>query len=297
VINDAQLDEQEIEHGSLSSNWSVDFSQLVNGYFSFLSDGLLLLDLIRGLLSDLKGLNKSSILENSGWISVRKLLQETRFETSKSNLELVLLVHQLFFGLLKIWLFDLDNHCQKLVLKTSFSNDEVNNCALSSSLWLVMWINQLCLEIKLESWSNLNIFGSELDSEVSSLLDELLGEKWIKNGINVLTDGLDHESVTVGNGHFDLLKPLLLTELNSNHFSSFSSSDPLLTLQLWINDKWVSVARNNNSGVLKRDSIGWETLSLPNSLISSVGQYFKRINSLSDWDGLLSNIWNPLILP
>ena len=230
MINDAQLDEQEIEHGSLSSNWSVDFSQLVNGYFSFLSDGLLLLDLIRGLLSDLKGLNQSSILKNGGWISVRKLLQETRFETSKSNLELVLLVHQLFFGLLKIWLFDLDNHCQKLVLKTSFSNDEVNNCALSSSLWLVMWINQLCLEIKLESWSNLNIFGSELDSEVSSLLDELLGEKWIKNGINVLTDGLDHESVTVGNGHFDLLKPLLLTELNSNHFSSFSSSNPLLTL-------------------------------------------------------------------
>jgi len=74
VINDAQLDEQEIEHGSLSSNWSVDFSQLVNGYFSFLSDGLLLLDLIRGLLSDLKRLNESSILKNGGWISVRKLL-------------------------------------------------------------------------------------------------------------------------------------------------------------------------------------------------------------------------------
>ena len=70
VVNNAELDEQEIEHSSLSGNSSVDFSQLINLDLSFLCDGLLLLNLCGSLLGDLKGLNKSSVLEDGSGIGV-----------------------------------------------------------------------------------------------------------------------------------------------------------------------------------------------------------------------------------
>jgi hypothetical protein len=44
LINDAKLDEQEIEHSSLGGNSSVDFSQQINLDFSFLGNDLLFLD-------------------------------------------------------------------------------------------------------------------------------------------------------------------------------------------------------------------------------------------------------------
>jgi len=52
--------------------------------------------------------------------------------------------------LLKVWLLVLDNQGQKLVLKTTLSDDEVDDCALSGCFWLVVWVDELGLEEELE---------------------------------------------------------------------------------------------------------------------------------------------------
>ena len=70
LINDAKLDEQEIEHSSLGGNSSVDFSQQINLDFSFLGNDLLFLDGLSSFLGSLKLLNKSKVLKNGSWISI-----------------------------------------------------------------------------------------------------------------------------------------------------------------------------------------------------------------------------------
>jgi hypothetical protein len=147
-----------------------------------------------------------------------------------------------------------------------------------------MRIDQFSLKIKLELVTKLNIFSTKSDGEILTLLDELSGKKWIKNWINVLTEGFDHENITVGNSHLDFLKPVLLGKLNDNHFTSFFSFNPFLTLELWIDQEWVSVARDNDRGVLKRDSISWESLCLPDSLIGTVSKNIEWVNSNSLWN-------------
>ena len=63
---------------------------------------------------------------------------------------MILFAHKFFFSLLKVWLFDLDNHSKKLVFKTGLCHNKVDDCTLSSSFWLVMWVDELGLEIKFE---------------------------------------------------------------------------------------------------------------------------------------------------
>ena len=70
LIDDAKLDEQEIEHSSLGGNSSVDFSQQINLDFSFLGNDLLFLDGLSSFLGSLKLLNKSKVLKNGSWISI-----------------------------------------------------------------------------------------------------------------------------------------------------------------------------------------------------------------------------------
>lgn len=116
---------------------------------------------------------------------------------SKSNLKLILLVDKLFFSLLKIWLLDFDNHCKQLIFKTRLCNNEVDDGTLSSGLWLVVRVNQLGLQVQLERVGNLNILRSKSNCVVLTLLDKLSGEKWIKNGIDILTNSFDHEHLTI----------------------------------------------------------------------------------------------------
>jgi hypothetical protein len=131
-----------------------------------------------------------------------------------------------------------------------------------------MRIDQFGLEIKLEARIKLNIFGTKFYGESLSFLNELSRKKWIKNWVNVLAYGFNHENFTVVNSHFDSLKPILLRKLNDFHITSFFTFNPFLTLKLWINKKWISVAGNDNRSVFERNSISWKPLSLPNSLIS-----------------------------
>jgi len=85
-------------------------------------------------------------------------MEEGRFQTSKCNLEFILLVYKLFLSLLKIGFFDLDNHGKKLIFKTTLSDNEVDNGALGSSFRLVMWVDKLGLEVEFELWAHFYIF-------------------------------------------------------------------------------------------------------------------------------------------
>jgi hypothetical protein len=78
---------------------------------------------------------------------------------------------------------------------------------------------------------------------------------------------------------------------------AFFTSDPLLTLKLGINEKRISFAGNNYSSVFKRHSVSRKSFSVPNSLISISGKNFKRINTISEWNLLINNIWQPGLFP
>jgi hypothetical protein len=62
VINNTELDEHEIKHGTFSCNSSIDLSQEVNFLLSLKSNILLDLDLSGSLFGDFERLNKSKVL-------------------------------------------------------------------------------------------------------------------------------------------------------------------------------------------------------------------------------------------
>ena len=76
MVNNAELDEHEIEHCALGGNSSVDLSGKVDLLLSLDGHELLLLDLGRGLLGDLERLDEGSVLQNGVWIGIGELLQE-----------------------------------------------------------------------------------------------------------------------------------------------------------------------------------------------------------------------------
>jgi hypothetical protein len=77
VVNNAELDEHEIEHGALGGYSSVDLSGKVDLLLCLDGNELLLLDLGRGLLGDLERLDKRGILQNCVWVGIGELLQES----------------------------------------------------------------------------------------------------------------------------------------------------------------------------------------------------------------------------
>jgi hypothetical protein len=74
--------------------------------------------------------------------------------------------------LLELWLFNTHNTCQKLVLKTFFRHQEVDNGALSGSFGLVMRVDQFRLKVELESLVDFDFFRSQLHEEVLAALNE-----------------------------------------------------------------------------------------------------------------------------
>jgi len=85
--------------------------------------------------------------------------------------------------------------------------------------------------------------------------------------------------------------------LDTYHLAAFTALDPLLSLKLWIDNQWVPVAGNHDGGVLEGDSIGWETFSLPDSLVCIVSENFEWVDARCAWNLLLSNIWEPGFTP
>jgi len=110
MINDGQRDEHEVEHGTFGGDASVHLSQRVDVRLSHLGEILLLFDLSRGLLGLLQLVDQLGVLEDRSWVGIRKLLKQVGFKLSERDLELILLVHKLLFGLLEVGLLDTDDH-------------------------------------------------------------------------------------------------------------------------------------------------------------------------------------------
>jgi hypothetical protein len=140
----------------------------------------------------------------------------------------------LFPGL-ELGLLDTDDHGKKLVLKTAFSDNEVNDCALSGSLGLVMGVNQLGLNVELEGSCNFDFLTSELNHKDLTLLGELSGEERIENGVNILANSVNHESLARADGELNLLLPMVSGELDGDHLTTFFTTDPLDSLKLRVN--------------------------------------------------------------
>ena len=120
-----------------------------------------------------------------------------------------------------------------------------------------MWIDKLSLQEELETRRDLNLLSTERYILGIALLHELTGEKRVQDGIDILAECVNHEDLATANSQLDLLDPLPLTELNCDHFASFTAFNPLDSLELRINKKRVSAASDNNGSVFKRNSISW----------------------------------------
>jgi hypothetical protein len=95
----------------------------------------------------------------------------------------------------------------------------------------------------------------------------------------------------------DALHPLVLGEGDVHHLGTFLTLDPLDTLELWVNQEWVARARAHDGGVLKRNSIGWETLGLPHGLGGLGRQHEEWVSALSVGETLGNDVTNPLVGP
>ena len=173
MVDDVELDEQEVKHGALRRYASVDFTHNVDGLLGLGGFELLLLDFHGSSLGHFEGLNQGDILQDSIGVSVGEVLQQFGFELSELVLETVLTVNKLFLGLLEVGLFNTHDHSKKLVFKTGFSDNEVDDCALGGCLGLVVGVNELGLEVKFERAHNVDIFRAEFDCEATTFLNEL----------------------------------------------------------------------------------------------------------------------------
>ncbi len=217
MVNNAQLDQQEVKGGTLGSDASVNLTKVVNGDFGLFSLNLLALNLSGCGLGHFEGLNQRDVRENSVGVSIREILQQVRLKLSQRGNELVLLVHEFFLGLLEVGFLDSHDHGKKLVLKTRLSDDEVDDGALGGSLWLIVGVDKLGLQVELEVRHHLNVLGTNLNREVLALLDELSGEERVQERVNVLTNRLNHENHAVGESMLNPLLPLVLLQGDDHH--------------------------------------------------------------------------------
>jgi len=297
VVNDPQLDEQEVKHGTFCSDGAVRLSWNVNFFLGLPRNNLLLLDLNWRFLSLLTRHNQIDILENCLRVSTNELVKQVSFEICQSDDELLLLVCELLFFSIKLRLLNTDDHSKKLVLKTTFSYNKVHDCALSSSLRLVVRVNQLSLNIKLEGFCNFHFLRSKFDKKSLALLDELSWEQRIENSVDFLADSVNHESLTSADGELNFLLPVGSSELDSNHLTSLFSANPFDTLELRIDQERIATAGHYDSRVLNRNSISWESFRGPRSLLGRRGKNCQRVNSIREWNLQILHIGNPSLSP
>ena len=104
------------------------------------------------------------------------------------NHVLILLFSELLFSSFKLWLLCLDNKGQQLILETTLRHNEVDYRALSSSLWLVVWIDKLSLQEEFEATNDLNLLRTESYVLGIALLYKLTRKKRVQDSIDVLAD-------------------------------------------------------------------------------------------------------------
>jgi len=57
-----------------------------------------------------------------------------------------------------------------------------------------------------------------------------------------LTNRVNHEGLAGADGKLDLLEPMSSSQLNTDHLTTFFTTDPFDTLELRIDKKWVTRA-------------------------------------------------------
>lgn len=109
MVNHIKRNQQEVKSGTLGSNTSVGFSHEVDILLSLFGLNLLVLNFSGSGFGGLKRLNQGDIGQDGIWVSLRKILKQVGLKLSKRHQELVLLVHKLLLGSLKIWLLHAHN--------------------------------------------------------------------------------------------------------------------------------------------------------------------------------------------
>lgn len=241
-VDDAKLDLQEVKHGTLSSNASVDLSELVDVGLSLNCDSLLFGNTLGSLFGCFETLDELDVVQNGGHIGCDQVCEQVSLQFGNLDLEVVLLTHKFFLSLLEFRLLDSDNHCKKLVFKTALCDDEVDDRAHSSSLGTVVGVRQFSLQVQLEAIGDFDVLRTNLDVQSAALLGVSLLKQRIEEGIDRFADCLDHEDLTSLDGHFNLALPSVLGQLHRLHLCTFTSLDPLNTLQLWIDDQRIPSA-------------------------------------------------------
>jgi hypothetical protein len=200
-------------------------------------------------------------------------VKQVGFQGFKSDLELILLLNEAFFLGGKVRTLLSDDQSQKLVLKTNFSDSEVDQCALCLNFWWVMGIAQLGVEVKLEIVVERKLFISKLDILVLALLYDGASVNRLNNSVNTVFKVLNEHGLTLLKGNLNGSHHLVIRQTGDLEIGVFLLfSDPCNALELWVNDQGVTIRVCKNGSVLSRNSVGWQFLRVPNGLLGIVGQ-------------------------
>jgi hypothetical protein len=200
-------------------------------------------------------------------------VQQVGFQGFKSDLELILLLNEAFLLGGKVRTLLSDDQSQKLVLKTNLSDSKVDQCALSLDFWWVMGIAQLGVEVKLEVVVERKLFISKLDVLVLALLYDGASVHRLNNSVNTVFKVLNEHGLTLLKGNLNGSHHLVIRQTGDLEIGVLLLfSDPGNALELWVNDQGVTIRVCKNGGVLSGNSVGWQFLRVPNSLLGIVGQ-------------------------
>lgn len=143
----------------------------------------------------------------------------------------------------------------------------------------------------------INWVSSHLDHEVLSvLLNGSLHER-VKGGVNFLLDSFQHDSLTIGDGGVQGVKPVLLIGVQAHQVLFQTTSQPDLSLQLGIDDQGPTSRTGDDGGVLNGHGISGKVFVLPLGLLGFSGQHFKRSDVVSDGDLEFDDVGQPLLGP
>jgi len=166
----------------------------------------------------------------------------------------------------KVWSFHLDDERKKLILKTSLSDSEIDQCALSLDFWWVMRIGKLGVHEEVEVGVKSKLLISHLNVSASTFLDDSSTVHGLDDSVDSVLHVLDEYWSTVLYTHLDGLRHLGVRKTSNLEVLGFIGlSDPEDTLKLWVNDQRVSLGVVKNGTVLSGYSIWGQTEVVPSS--------------------------------
>mmetsp|Transcript_61973 Transcript_61973/g.109030 ORF Transcript_61973/g.109030 Transcript_61973/m.109030 type:complete len:440 (+) Transcript_61973:567-1886(+) len=293
----AQLGEQEVKHRTLRGDGAVELTCQVDVDLRLLALLHGSRDLLRCQLGGFQTFNQGHIGKDISR-RVGKTLEQVILKLHQLNLVLLESCSESLRLLFKLRALGTDHLGQELVLETALSGDEVDQCALSSNLGLVVRIGELGLQVQLELAVVLNLLTAEAEVEIASFLVHRAGEHGVHGGVDILGQVLNDDHLTVGDGVIDLALPALLVQLE--HIQGVAGlflAEPLDSLGLGINQQRPALAVGDDGPVLNGDTISRKTIGNHLGVVSVVGQHTERIHIGSQGNAALHQIRSPGELP